>query len=61
MRLKDIKTLRQLAKETGISYRTLADRIESNNLGLIEGIDYLKLGKGQATLLSPEGVEKIIK
>jgi hypothetical protein len=61
MKLSDIKTLQQVARETGISFHTLQTRLESKNRGLIEGEDYIKLGKRLPTLLSPEGVEKLIK
>lgn len=32
-----------------------------NSFGLIEGVDYKKLGKRLPTLLSPSGIKKITK
>ena len=57
MNLTDIKTLRQVSKEYNIPFPTLQSRLAY----LIENVDYKKLGSGQGTILSPEGVEKIIK
>ena len=59
MKLKDIKTTKQIALENNIPIRTVHNRIES--CGLIEGIDYRKLGERQPTLISPSGVKKILK
>lgn len=59
MKLKDIKTTKQVSMENNIPIRTIHNRIESR--GLIEGEDYRKLGERQPTLLSPSGVKKIIK
>lgn len=58
MNLKDIKTLREVALESNIPITTLTDRIKSREL--IEGIDYKKLGIRQPTILSPEGIKKIL-
>ncbi|WP_307993082.1 hypothetical protein [uncultured Clostridium sp.] len=57
MDLKDIKTLRQVSKEYNIPITTLQSRL----IYLIENVDYKKLGAGQGTILSPEGIEKIIQ
>ena len=57
MDLKDIKTLKEVSQEYGISIFTLQDRLKN----LIEWVDYRKLGKGQATLLMPTGVKKIVQ
>ncbi|MDH2337359.1 hypothetical protein [Clostridium perfringens] len=59
MDLKDIKTTKEVALENNIPIRTVHNRIES--CGLIEGIDYRKLGERQPTLLAPSGIEKILK
>ena len=61
MELKDIKTLQEVSRMYNIPFRTLQSRLESASVGLIENVDYKKLGKRQPTLLSPSGVEKIIK
>ncbi|BDC03424.1 hypothetical protein [Clostridium perfringens] len=59
MNLKDIKTTKEVSLEYNIPIRTVHNRIESCNL--LEGVDYRKLGERQPTLLSPSGVEKILK
>ena len=61
MKLSDIKTLQDVSREYNIPFPTLQTRLESKNLNLIEGEDYKKLGKRLPTLLSPSGIEKIIK
>lgn len=61
MKLNDIKTLQEVARETGIPVRTLQDRLSLKSLNMIEGEDYRKLGVRLPTLLSPQGIEKIIK
>lgn len=61
MKLSDIKTLQDIARETGIPVRTLQDRLGLKGFNMIEGEDYRKLGLRQPTLLSPEGVKKILK
>lgn len=61
MNLKDIKTLREVAKENNISVFTLKTRLESKNFDLIDGEDFKKLGERQPTLLSPSGIKKILK
>lgn len=60
MKLSEIKTLQEVARETGIPVRTLQDRLDLKSLNMIEGEDYKKLGQRLPTLLSPEGVKKII-
>ncbi|NFL43111.1 hypothetical protein FDB61_15600 [Clostridium botulinum] len=57
MELKDIKTLTEVAEEYNISIKTLQSRLKY----LKEDVEYRKLGKRQPTLLTPEGVNKIIK
>lgn len=59
MKLSEIKTLQEIARETGIPVRTLQDRLILKSLNMIEGEDYKKLGVRLPTLLSPEGVKKI--
>ena len=59
--LSDIKTLKQLSDETGIYFKTLAGRLKLKSFNMIEGVDYRRMGKGQGILLSPQGVEKILK
>jgi len=61
MKLSDIKTLQDVAKEYDISFHTLQTRLKSKKFDLIENEDYRKMGKGQSILLSPEGVKKIVK
>ena len=60
MKLSDIKTLQDVARKTGIPVRTLQDRLDLKSLAMIEGKDYKKLGPRLPTLLSPEGVNKIL-
>lgn len=61
MKLSDIKTLQEVSREYQISFSTLQTRLELKSFGLIEGEDYRKLGKRQPTLLSPEGISKIMR
>lgn len=61
MKLSDIKTLQEVARENDIPFPTLQARLKLKSLDLIEGIDYKKLGQRQSTLLSPTGIEKILK
>lgn len=61
MKLSDIKTLQEVARDYNISFHTLQTRLESKNLNMIEGTDYKKLGARMPTLLSPQGIIKIIK
>lgn len=61
MELKDIKTLQEVSKEYNIPFPTLQSRLKLKSYGMVEGIDYKKLGKRMPTLLSPKGIEKIIK
>lgn len=56
--LYDLKTLSEVSKNSSIPQKTLLSRIDSRNL--IDGQDYRKLGRGQATILSPEGIKKIL-
>ncbi len=57
MELSDIKTLTEVSELYQIPLKTLQSRLSR----LEEGIDYKRLGKRQPTLLSPLGIEKIIK
>ncbi len=57
MKLKDIKTLTEVAEEYNIPIKTLQSRLKY----LKEDVEYRKLGKRKPTLLTPEGVNKIIK
>jgi len=59
MILADIKTLQEIARETGTPVRTLQDRLKLKSLNMIDGEDYKKLGVRLPTLLSPQGVKKI--
>jgi len=61
MKLLDIKTLQDVSLEYGISINTLKSRLQLTSCGLIEDVDYRRMGKGQSVLLTPLGVEKIIK
>lgn len=61
MKLRDIKTLQEVAQEYDIPVPTLKTRLTLKSLNLIEGEDYRRMGKGQGILLSPEGVKKITK
>lgn len=61
MELKDVMTLQEVAREYNIPFPTLQTRLKSENLALVEGIDYKKLGMRLPTLLSPSGIAKITK
>jgi len=61
MKLKDIKTLSQVANESGESRKTLILRLSLPGFGMVEGEDFLRLGDRQPILLSPAGVEKVLK
>ena len=61
MELKDIKTLQEVSREYNIPFPTLQTRLKLSSFGLVEDVDYKKLGKRLPTLLSPIGVSKIIK
>ena len=61
MKLSDIKTLKEISDQYNIPVVTLKKRINYKSFEMIEGIDYKSLGERQATLLSPEGIEKITK
>ena len=60
MKLSDIKTLQEVAREYNIPFPTLQTRLNSSTLELIEGEDYKRLGKRLPTLLSPSGIKKIL-
>ena len=56
MQLRDLQKLTDVARVYDINPQTLKRR-----LGLLnEGVDYIKLGHRQPTILTPEGVQKII-
>jgi len=61
MKLSDVKTLQDVSREYNIPFSTLQTRLKNKKLGLIEGNDYKLLGKRLPTLLTPTGIEKIIK
>lgn len=54
MKLEDIKTIADIAKENNISVETLRYRLK-----FLDSKDYRKMDKG--TLLTPKGVEEILK
>jgi hypothetical protein len=62
MELKDIKTLKEISEEYGIGLKTVSLRLQLliDRNELIDGKDYRKFGKGQATILSPTAVEEIV-
>lgn len=60
MKLYDIKTLRDIARETGISVKTLSTRLTLKSFDMIEGEDYKRLGERQPIILSPKGIKKIL-
>jgi len=60
MNLSEIKTLQDVASEYKISVNTLQQRLTAPKSALIENVDYKKLGNRMPTILSPEGVQKII-
>lgn len=57
MKLSDIKTLTEVSEQYEIPLKTLQSRLKH----LKEGIEYKGLGKRQATILSPKGIEKIVQ
>jgi hypothetical protein len=57
MTIKDIKTLQEVARENNIPFTTLQSRLKY----LEENKDFRKLGKRQATLLTPTGIKKILE
>lgn len=61
MELKDIKTLREVAEQSAISYETLKARLKLKSLNLVENVDYKKLGPRMPTILGPSGIDKITK
>ena len=61
MKLSDIKTLKEISDEYNIPVVTLKKRISYKSFDMIKGVDYKSLGERQATILSPEGIKKIIK
>lgn len=56
MNIKDIKTLSEISEEYNIPVKTLQSRLKN----LDEGIDYKRLGKRLPTILSPNGIRKLI-
>jgi hypothetical protein len=60
MDLKDIVTLRDVAKKTGIGIRALQYRLGLPGFNMVEGEDFRRLGQGQSTILTPKGAKKII-
>ena len=61
MKLSDITTIQEVALKHNIPVATLKTRLTLPNFGLVENIDYRRMGKGQGVLLSPKGEQKIIK
>jgi len=59
MKLRDIKTVNEVAIENNISRQTLLSRIDT--LDLVEGEDFKKLGRRMPILLSPQGIDKVLK
>lgn len=59
MDLKDIKTLREISKETGLPESTIKARLKSKARGMQEGIHYRRLGPRMPIIFSPEGVERL--
>ena len=57
MELSDIKKLTEVAEQYNIPVETLRSRLKN----LEKDIDYKILGERQPTLLTPKGVEKIIR
>ena len=57
--VKDYKLLTEVSSLNKISVQTLHSRIK--NRQLIDGEDYRSLGERRGILLSPSGIEKIIK
>ncbi|MBU3173342.1 hypothetical protein [Clostridium estertheticum] len=56
MKLSDIQTLTEVSEQYEIPLKTLQSRLNR----LEEGTEYKRLGKRQATLLSPQGIKKIV-
>jgi len=61
MELLDITTLHEISVTYKIPVNTLKTRLNLTSFNLIKDIDYRRMGKGQSTIFTPIGVEKIIK
>lgn len=57
--INDYKLLTEISSENRINVQTLHSRLKSRNL--IEKKDYRSLGERRGILLSPEGIDKILK
>ena len=57
MKLKDIKTLTEVSVLYKIPLKTLQSRLKN----LEENVEYKRLGRGQSTILSPDGIALITK
>ncbi|WP_394885000.1 hypothetical protein [Clostridium butyricum] len=57
MKINDIRTLSEISIQYNIPIKTLQSRLKN----LDENVDYRKLGKRQPTILSPKGIDKILK
>lgn len=57
MKLSDIKTLKEIESQYNIPIKTLYSRLKH----LKEYEEYKRLGKGQAVIVSPVGIQKITK
>jgi len=56
LKLSNIKTLTEVSEIYKIPLKTLQSRLKN----LEENIDFKRLGKRQSTILTPEGIKKII-
>lgn len=61
MKISDIKTIKEVSLEYNIPVTTLISRINLTSFGMIENVDYKRMGRRQGILLSPKGVQKITK
>lgn len=59
MKITEVKTLQEVSREYEIPFSTLQTRLSLKSFGLIEYVDYRKLGKRQPTIFTPEGIKKI--
>lgn len=62
MNLKEIKTIKELSKETGLNQETLKKKVYNliNDGSLVEFKHYKKLGENQPYIFNKKGIEIIL-
>lgn len=61
IKLRDITTIQEVSSLYNVPVSTLKTRLELKNFEMIQDLDFKRMGKGQGTLLTPNGVKKILK